>query len=572
MTIETETLKDEVVTLQGLTCIEMQAIASKAIQKLNWNLFDITANTLTAYTSKNAISPEIDDKLFLTFDETNGEVCIHSQSSSVTATNREESQQNIQRLKETIEQLRDKLSPEELADLTADLKDMLVTSVDEEEKIPFYTMFIPRKGFMATPILIDINVLIFILMAATGVGVFNPTIVGLLQWGADFGPLTLTGDWWRTLTCNFVHVGIFHILMNMYAFLYIGVLLEPLLGVWKTLVSYLLTGLCSAVCSLFWHSELVSAGASGAIFGLYGIFLSLLLFRCIERQARKKLLSSILIFVAFNLLYGIKGEIDNAAHIGGLLSGLLLGAIYSFDLKRKDKQEKSFISIGGEAGILLIYIIGFTMLTQDIPSDYYEIRNEWDSGLVQATQQHKEQNRTQSVKRISSKSDLPPYNPFTDSDTWLNFDSEKAGILLRYPSNWHTAESTHSNDATMLLQQNWINAGNRLTLTVSRYDTNEAYEYNKKLILSIPRNANGEPSEDYKRSTITINGHDFIQTNNMQHFGAPDEEGYELLQSVLNYFSPKNRMIYTFVMIINDEPAKTDLNGILENVQFSNPQ
>lgn len=79
-------------------------------------------------------------------------------------------------------------------------------------------------------------------------------------------------------------------------------------------VSYLLTGLCSAVFSLYMHAETISAGASGSIFGLYGIFLAFLLFHRIERSQRKALLTSILIFVGYNLIYGIRAGVDNAAH------------------------------------------------------------------------------------------------------------------------------------------------------------------------------------------------------------------------------------------------------------------
>lgn len=138
--------------------------------------------------------------------------------------------------------------------------------------------FFFQKGFIAAPILIAINILIFILMALSGISLLEPKVIELLQWGADFGPLTLTGDWWRTLTCNFVHIGVLHIVMNMYALFYIGILLEPMLGMRRMFSAYLLTGLCSAIASLLWHPETVSAGASGSIFGLYGIFLAFLCF------------------------------------------------------------------------------------------------------------------------------------------------------------------------------------------------------------------------------------------------------------------------------------------------------
>ena len=87
-------------------------------------------------------------------------------------------------------------------------------------------------------------------MAATGAGILEPSTLVLLNWGADFGPLTLTGDWWRAVTCNFVHIGAFHLLMNMYAFIYIGIWLEHLIGTRRMFVSYLLTGLTIPFFSL----------------------------------------------------------------------------------------------------------------------------------------------------------------------------------------------------------------------------------------------------------------------------------------------------------------------------------
>ena len=121
-------------------------------------------------------------------------------------------------------------------------------------------------------------------------------------------------------------------------------------------MSYLLTGLCSAVFSLYMHGETISAGASGAIFGLYGIFLAFLFFHRIAKEQRKALLTSILIFVGYNLVYGMKAGIDNAAHIGGLLSGFLLGIIYVCSYKFEKADAQRTVSILGELGIFCIFL------------------------------------------------------------------------------------------------------------------------------------------------------------------------------------------------------------------------
>ena len=164
-------------------------------------------------------------------------------------------------------------------------------SMDEKANASLRSLLTIRKGNIATPLLTYINVALFVIMAICGVSLIAPTGISIIKWGADFGPLTLTGDWWRTVTCNFIHIGVIHILMNMYALLYIGVFLEQLIGGRRLISAYLLTGLFSALASLTIHPEIISAGASGSIFGLYGIFLSYLIFHHkIEKGQRKSLL------------------------------------------------------------------------------------------------------------------------------------------------------------------------------------------------------------------------------------------------------------------------------------------
>jgi len=193
-------------------------------------------------------------------------------------------------------------------------------------------------------------------MAINGAGIFAPNALVHIDWGSNFSPLTLSGDWWRLITCIFLHFGIIHLVMNSYALYMAGVYLEPMLGKTKYIIAYLATGIFASLASLWWHSEAVnSAGASGAIFGLYGIFLALLFTNLIPKQMRSSLLQSIGVFVLFNLVYGVKSGIDNAAHIGGLLSGLIIGFIFYPLLKKEDKGVKS--------NLVLIAIIAGTVLS-----------------------------------------------------------------------------------------------------------------------------------------------------------------------------------------------------------------
>ena len=137
-----------------------------------------------------------------------------------------------------------------------------------------------------------------------------------------------------------------HLLMNMYALIYIGMLLEPILGKSRFLSAYLFTGIMASLASLWWHDLTISAGASGAIFGMFGVFLALLTTTIVDKSIRKSLLNNIAVFVGLNLLFGVKGGIDNAAHIGGLLSGFLIGYIFVPSLKRPEAKKLKYGMIG----------------------------------------------------------------------------------------------------------------------------------------------------------------------------------------------------------------------------------
>lgn len=205
------------------------------------------------------------------------------------------------------------------------------------------TLMVPRSGFFITPIIMYLNIGVFLLMVFAGLGLISFEAVDLLRWGGNFRPYTIVGEWWRLLTSMFVHGGILHLLMNMVGLVFVSVFLEPLLGRARFALLYLLTGLAGSLASVLWYPAIVSIGASGAIFGLYGVFLALLLARVFPPELSKAFLVSTLVFVGYNLLMGLSGGIDNAAHIGGLVSGLLAGfCVYPFLRQREEVVEETF--------------------------------------------------------------------------------------------------------------------------------------------------------------------------------------------------------------------------------------
>ena len=334
-------------------------IAYETAKELNWNIGFLSESGFISYTrfSMSSWSEEVQIKIEV------GNINIKSECTGSQIIDWGKNRKNIDLFKSTFINIKTKIVETEIEERFTEISkkfvnednDIINPPLSKKEKVSgIFSLLKPTEGYFITPILININILIFIIMAISGVHLLMPTNESLLLWGANFRPLTIEGEWWRLLTSTFIHIGIFHLLMNMYALLYIGLLLEPYLGKSRFLSAYLLSGLMGSVASLYWNELTISAGASGAIFGMYGVFLAMLSTNLIEKSARKPLLISIGVFVVYNLVNGLKGGIDNAAHIGGLVSGAIIGYSFYPSLVKPSPKLK-LITIG-----LLSIIIALT--------------------------------------------------------------------------------------------------------------------------------------------------------------------------------------------------------------------
>jgi rhomboid protease GluP len=167
-------------------------------------------------------------------------------------------------------------------------------------------------------------------MGLSGASWTEPSIQHAIRWGADFGVLALAGQWWRLLTSTFVHFGIIHILFNMWCLFDLGLSLEPMMGRKAYALLYFVSGIAASAVSLAWNQWRVSAGASGAIFGLAGALVSYLYLKktTVDPAVVRQRLKSLGIFIIYNLFRGaLNFGIDNSAHMGGLATGLILGAL-----------------------------------------------------------------------------------------------------------------------------------------------------------------------------------------------------------------------------------------------------
>lgn len=200
-------------------------------------------------------------------------------------------------------------------------------------------LFWPSPPYVAVPLLIDLTVLVWLAMVLSGVSATDPTSADIARWGSNVRSLTLHGQLWRLVTSLFVHGGVMHLALNMFSLWLLGLMLEQRVGAWRLLAVYLASGIAASAATVWYHSAGInSTGASGAIFGLYGFMLVLLLSKkmVLDKSDRRAMLGLVIYLVLSNLLSGLTGNIDNIAHVGGLLMGVLVaGPLAVFTMKRE---------------------------------------------------------------------------------------------------------------------------------------------------------------------------------------------------------------------------------------------
>lgn len=330
-------------------------LVSLAFAKLGWKYKGMDEKSIKATTGMSAAS--WGEEITVTVKEQDAE--IFSTCGGKQLFDWGKNRRNVARLSEVLDELCHHYTPEQLDEYYQQAQaeeENELAAVDERPEQGKLTATdspeLKQGGYYVTYALIAINVLVFIAMLIGGVSFMNPSAADLLLWGGNNHVYTASGDWWRLITNIFLHGGIVHLLFNMYALFIVGMYLEPIMGRAKFLVAYLSCGVLASLTSIWWNDNIVSVGASGAIFGMYGLFLALLTTNYIDKNIRKAMLQSILIFVGYNLVYGLKDGIDNAAHIGGLLSGFILGYIFYF-VHVKQPRPQLFIP----AALLLTLLI-----------------------------------------------------------------------------------------------------------------------------------------------------------------------------------------------------------------------
>jgi membrane associated rhomboid family serine protease len=221
-----------------------------------------------------------------------------------------------------------------------------------------------------TYVFFGLNILVFVLMALAGGSSNEPT---LMAFGVKSNAEIASGQWWRFVTPIFIHIGLLHLFFNSYALWIVGPQVEKLYGGARFVLLYVLTGVAGVYGSYSYHPGTISAGASGAIFGLFGVLLvfGIRYRRSIPPFFKRVVGTGVLPVIVINLIIGFSiPAIDNSAHIGGLLAGAVLAAVVPFQ-KPGEETNAGFRSL--QVALLALIAVCF-----------YEVATHYDGPRVSA--------------------------------------------------------------------------------------------------------------------------------------------------------------------------------------------
>ena len=309
---------------------DYDVLKTKHIAKqLKRKLLDFSMNVLSIYLDKNFYTKEIDN-----FDDKYIGIVVKDEDSFLTN----------EYIKKSYKNMEDDFKYEETG------FELVGRITREIEK------FMKNRKPVATYALILINVIVFILMYLLGNG--SEDTQTLINFGANYVVLTKAGEYYRIITSAFLHIGIFHLLINMYSLYIVGTQVEYFYGKVKYLIIYFFSAIMGSLFTVALSSaNTVAAGASGAIFGLLG---SILYFGVKYRgYIGNSLINQIVPVVILNLIIGFTTPgIGNAAHIGGLIGGYLIsmGVGIGIDNREQKGSRVNGIVISVILTIFMIYI------------------------------------------------------------------------------------------------------------------------------------------------------------------------------------------------------------------------
>jgi rhomboid protease GluP len=317
----------------GLSNWEVFSIARKACENLDWDYLVADERTFTATTPINwTLNEEI-----ITIAVEGDTILFKSKSENLELMEAGRNQKNIdEELLPAFKKAREKFSAAELQSIANSIRTETLNQLKSGNRIDSGKMTFGLKDHEVTFLLIAIQLVFYIAMLSRGTSFPDPSIPEILSLGGSMRSYITGGEWWRLVIAIFVPVSFIQLLVNITTLYFIGLMVESILGKVKFLIAFVSAGVLANLASIVMFDEVVIAGSSGAIFGLYGIFLAFATTPYINKKFPKVWLLSIVAYLIFSTWVGVGADVYNAINFSGLVAGICIGyAFYLFHFRRK---------------------------------------------------------------------------------------------------------------------------------------------------------------------------------------------------------------------------------------------
>jgi membrane associated rhomboid family serine protease len=248
---------------------------------------------------------------------------------------------------------------------------------------------------VVTPMIVALNAAIFLGMCFGDNALSDPST--LIAWGGSVGPRTTNGEWWRLVASLFVHSGVLQLLGNVIGLISVGVMLERLMGSVAFALTYAIAGVIAGIAELSFHQIAINSGASGAIFGVYGLLIASAMWGMYRRSsatiplaALKRLVPGAVVFLLIDLAtHGLRSDARIAGFAAGVIAGLILAAGVTY---RKPAMRQVFATVTA-TGVIVIVLGAPLRGLDDVSADIADViavedrtAHEYDAVLERSNQ------------------------------------------------------------------------------------------------------------------------------------------------------------------------------------------
>jgi rhomboid protease GluP len=344
------------VPAEGLNNWEIFSIVRQACKELEWEYLVVDENLFTATTPTHwTLSEEI-----IKISVENDQIIFRSRSESLELYEAGRNQKNIEEfLLPRFKKIKSSWKSEELHRTANALRDDTLKQIKSGNRVTGEKVTFGPKDHGMTFFLLAVHVLVFTAMAIRGINLIEPSAADIINFGGNVKFNVTGGQWWRLITNIFVHIGILPLLVNLFGLYFMGLMVESILGKLKFLIAYLTTGVLASLISIVWVSEGVGAGATGAIFGMYGVFIAFVTTPYVNKKFSPLWLFGAIAYAAFNIVIGFKGGNDNPSMIGGFIAGLGTGYLFYFFHFKRELARAGGTRISIEVLLLTTLIVYF---------------------------------------------------------------------------------------------------------------------------------------------------------------------------------------------------------------------